>query len=542
MSNEEGHIESMVKQDGVATPPLCGGGDKDAEPMPEEQWHPSWRGRPLYGGNPEALAWALDSMGRSVTFIGSAAFLSTALLRLAKEAAGCETEADELTGKVPECHERIYGIRPSSLLTTYTIVVGIVSATLMPVIGAVIDTTNKRLNVGRWSTVAFCLLMIPQLAISEHTWFFCAIIQLFIAVIGWGQTLVTYAYLPELTNDEKELNQYTQSFTTVTFSTMVIYLGFVVAVSSFWGWGDIATAQFGQSVAILVASVFLYIAWYRLLKPRPAARSRASIPYWKDGFQQVGRTAQHIYQHWKAVKWFYISIALIDAGVNSLATVAITYLTDVLAFTATENGIAVLAMLVGSIPGGIAAGVSTSRFDPLSSSLVATAILLTNTILFAIILSGPGQQLETYLLAAGWGLGTGWKWTTDRLVASTIIPVGQNSELMGFYLFCGQVLTWWPPLLFTALNEAGVDSQMAVCTLGVWFLLGIGCIVAVGDYGAAVRVAGRGHILDHADAEAVTSDPNTEQTVVPVCEIESPGWRSTLEPDVRENIQRASRQ
>lgn len=467
-------------------------------------WYPSWRGKPAYGGNDEALAWALDSMGRAVTFIGSAAFLGTALLRLAKEAAGCETEADDVTGKVPECYERIYGIRPSSLLTTYTIVVGIVSATLMPVIGAIIDTTDKRLTVGRRSTVVFCALLVPQIAISEKTWFPVAMLQLVIAIIGWAQTLVTYAYLPELTNDDKILNQFSQSFTMVTFSTMVVYLGFVVGVSSVMGWGDIATARFGQSVAVVVASVFLYVSWYILFQPRPAARPRPVIPYWKDGFQQVGRTAKHIYTHWKSVKWFYISIAFIDAGVNSLATVAITYTADVLAFSATENGIAILAMLLGSIPGGITAGIVTAKFDPLRSGLAATLVMLANTIVFGVVLNGPGQQLETYLLAAGWGWGTGWKWTADRLVASTIIPLGQDAELMGTYLFHGQVLTWLPPLLFTVLNEAGVDSQIAVCSLGIWFLFGIAAIFAAGDYRVAVRAAGRGYLLEEQQPEPST--------------------------------------
>ena len=106
------------------------------EPAPQHQelpkFYPHWRGRPLYGGNQEALGWAMDMIGRSTAFVSAGAFLATALLRLAKEAAGCETEAPPGETKVPECNERIYGIRPSSLLTTYTIVVGVFSSILMP--------------------------------------------------------------------------------------------------------------------------------------------------------------------------------------------------------------------------------------------------------------------------------------------------------------------------------------------------------------------------------------------------------------------------
>lgn len=290
---------------------------------------------------------------------------------------------------------------------------------------------------------------------------------------------------------------------------MVLYLGFVVFIAGMMDWGDIATARFGQSVAVVITSTFLYLAWYRLLQPRPAVRPPPDIPLWKDGFQQVYRTAQHIYKHWKAVKWYYISVAFVDAGVNSLATIAITFLTDVLAFTTQENGMAILALLVGSIPGGIIGGVVTARFSPMRSFFGAVGLLLANTIAFALIIQGPGQQMETYLLAAVWGAATSWKWTCDRLVASTIIPVGQDAELMGTFLFAGQCLTWLPPLLYTALNEAGVNARLSISSLGIWFLLGIGALIAVGDYRAAVVAAGRGYVLE-TDSDSARGEMNED--------------------------------
>jgi len=97
---------------------------------------PTW---PLYQGNREALGWALDGAARSIQFIGAGAFLSTSLLRMAKEAAGCETEPPPGETVISECNETIYGIKPSSLLTTYTMVVGVASSAMLPLMGAVID-------------------------------------------------------------------------------------------------------------------------------------------------------------------------------------------------------------------------------------------------------------------------------------------------------------------------------------------------------------------------------------------------------------------
>jgi len=169
-----------------------------------------------------------------------------------------------------------------------------------------------------------------------------------------------------------------------------------------------------------------------------------------------------------------------------------------------------IALLMGSIPGGILGGVVTARFNPIISIFSAIGLLLANTIAFGLILEGPGQQMETYLLAAVWGCGTGWKWTTDRLVASTIIPVGQDAELMGTFLFAGQCLTWLPPLLYTGLNESGVDPRLSICSLSIWFLLGIFALIAVGDYRTAVVAAGRGYVLESENADTGTATRNEE--------------------------------
>jgi UMF1 family MFS transporter len=458
------------------------------------RWYPRWRGKPVYHGNSEALGWALDSVGRGVAFIGAGAFLGTALLRLAKEAAGCETDPPPGSNKIPECLGRVYGIRPSSLLTTYTIVVGLVSAALMPFMGAIIDYTPHRLRVGQWSSVVFCVLLFPPIFINENTWFAVAIIQIVVAFTGWAQTMVTFAYLPELCSSDVILSEYTKSFTVLTFGSVVLYLAGVIGVATVAGFGDddIATAQLGQSVAFVISSVLLYLSWGRLLKKRPAARELpADKSLWTAGFTQVYHTSIHIYKHLPALKWFYISIALIDGGVSSLATIIITYLTDTLGFSSQENGITILLMLIGAIPGAIASGRVTAKFNPIRSSIVATLILAVNTVAAGAVLKEPGQQMETYILAFVWGLGSGWKWTADRLLASVLIPRGQDAELMGVYLFSGQILTWLPPLVFTILNEVGVSQRIGIGTLAVYFFLGAVALVLMGSYQAAVSVAGR---------------------------------------------------
>lgn len=487
---------------------------EEASPPAEvHRCYPKFRGNPLYGGNGEALGWALDSVGRSVAFICAGAFLGTALLRLAKLDAGCEVDPPEGETKVPDCDGRVYGIRPSSLLTTYTIIIGVLSTALMPLMGAIVDYTPHRRRVARTTSVVFCVLLIPQIFVSQETWFAIAIIHIASAFIGWAQSMITYAYLPELTEDKQLLNKFTSNFTVVQFMSMVVYLVAILAVAAAAGIGDdeVAVARLGQTVAVVVCSIMLFFAWGPLIQPRPALHELPEgRSIWTAGFFQIYHTSIRIYRHFPALKWFYVAVAFSDAAIQSLATIAITYLTDQLEFTSTENGLAILIMLIASIPGGVAAGAYTARFEnAVHSSIISTAILIITTTLFAIFVTGPGQQALTYTLAGGWGLGTGWKWTSDKLLSSTIIPRGQDAELMGMFLFAGQVLTWIPPLVFTALNEAGVSQRIGIASLNVFCLIGMGAYFLMGSYNDAIKWAARAE-----EVQNTTDIDNDEVNVI----------------------------
>lgn len=169
----------------------------------------------------------------------------------------------------------------------------------------------------------------------------------------------------------------------------------------------------------------------------------------------------------------------------------LTYLTDTLGFSSTENGTAILIMLIGSIPGAFVAGRTVTWLNPIRSCALATLLLTINTIIVSLILTGVGQVVRAYILFAIYGIGIGWKWTTDRLLASLLIPSGQDAELMGVYLFAGQVLSWLPPLIYTILNELGVSQSSNIGVLSFYFTCGLVALLLIGNYDSAIEQRGR---------------------------------------------------
>ena len=160
-----------------------------------------------------------------------------------------------------------------------------------------------------------------------------------------------------------------------------------------------------------------------------------------------------------------------------------------LLLTSFENGLTILILLLGSVPGGFLCGWFINRYNnAIWSSIVCTSILTANTFLAAAILTGPGQQIRAYGVGFIWGVGIGWKWSSDRLMSSTLIPPGQDAELMGLYLFAGQCLTWLPPLVYTGLNEAGISQRINIAILNVFFSLSLIAYLRMGKYEDVLEV------------------------------------------------------
>jgi len=314
---------------------------------------------------------------------------------------------------------------------------------------------------------------------------------------------------------------------------MILYLAIIVGIATVAGFADdtVWTARLALSVSFFVSCITLYVAWFRLLKERPPARELPRDQcIWTAGFVQIYHTSINIYREFPALKWFLVSTSLIDAGIHALGTIALTYLTDTLNFTARDTGVTFLLMLVGSLPGAWLTGPTIERFNPIRSCMLGTFVMLINCIAAAVVLKEPGQELAAYAFSFIWGVGTGWKWTTDRLLVSTLTPEGQDTELMGVFLFAGQILTWLPPLIFTTLNEAGVSQRYGIGMLSVFFFLGIIALLCMGNYQAAVEHAGRMHakannkeklVLPHGDEGAMvvhatidSKRKNTEDTVI----------------------------
>jgi hypothetical protein len=73
----------------------------------------------------------------------------------------------------------------------------------------------------------------------------------------------------------------------------------------------------------------------------------------------------------------------------------------------------------------------------------------------------------------------------------TLSPKGQETEIMGCFFFIGQVLGWLPPLIFTIMNENGVNMRWGFGVISFFCAFAVLCTLPMGSYRHATELVAR---------------------------------------------------
>lgn len=450
----------------------------------------------LFDNGPiEATGLALNSIARGLVGMSSL-FLGPALLILAQEAAkegcnnnnntgeeGCNNDEDDDEG-------RVYGMRPSSLLTNIGVFSGLFSALMLPLFGAIVDHTPYRKDIGQWSAIILSIIKGVEIFLGKSTWFFIAILQVLNYVLYQAHLCASYAYTAELSTEPNEQTTYNARFQIINYISMLAFLITVTSSSALLNVQDVGQARISQTLAFIGCSVVFGFAWKYFFRPRPALRQVPShSTLLTAGFRKLSNTFAHIIQNWYALRYFLLSVMFSESATAALSTISTTYMIHVLNMNSGQIGIVFLCVFVAGIPGSKLGGMIGLKINPLRSALLCLVVFIINTSLAAMIVKGEESQSMMYVFASIWGICLGWLHPTNAALYCTIIPRGQESELMGLYLFSGLVCSWLPPFLFTVLNEVGLSMRWGLASLNVFFASGFIFLKMIGNYQDAVEFA-----------------------------------------------------
>jgi MFS-type transporter involved in bile tolerance (Atg22 family) len=416
----------------------------------------------------------------------------------------------------------VYGLKPTSILTAVTAVVGVLAALVMPIVGAVIDHTPHRRILAQISAAVVVVITGIQMTVNQSNWF----IILCLEAIGGFSLLVhaaaVYSYLPDLSIDEKDYITYTSSFNVRMFSCQTLFAALVTIISRVTQVkGDpvgngVRTSRAASAIAFGFSLCLMGYAWTFSFRKRPAIRRLANDEsLWSTGFVSVFKTTRGVFAELKALKWLMLALLWSpEAGSGVIAAISVTYLQVSLGLTALQIAITLLIMLACNLPGSIISKYACNRFNPANSYRLATALFIAASTLGAWLMESAESA---YIVGAAFGIAIGWIYPSQKVLFCTLMPKGQEFEVMGLFTFFGHVLGWLPTLLFTLMNESGVDMRWGFAVLPMFSLLALICTFFMSDYEEAVAKVSKGYALN-AIAVSRNTDAHNEDTTTHVRE------------------------
>ncbi len=432
----------------------------------------------------EATAHAMDYSARGpINQCGS--FVGSAMIRLAA--------AKAMKAGTPT----IYGMKPSSVLTVASLIVNITAGVTMPFVGALVDHTDHRKIMGTVSAFIMTVSVAVQIAINEDTWLAAYIFEIIGGYFLIMHQVCTMAYLPDLTHDSSEMGHYTARFMINQYFIQSVFTLIIILVSTYWKYADqdvisstIATARLSAGLATGFGTILLTYAWLFLFRKRPKLRE---VPegsnIFTTGFRQIAVTTKHVFSNYRALRWFMCALLFSpEAGAGVVLSIAVTFLTFFVKMTVTEIATVSIVMLFCNVPGALISKYMCRKINPLNSFRCAELFYAAVNGLIAGTVTGPEKKNLVYLYAALAGLAFGWMFPSQRTLTVAIIPKGKETEMMGLISFFGQILGWLPALLFTIMNENGVDMRWGMSIVTYFLLTSCAFTFLCGSYDDAVAL------------------------------------------------------
>lgn len=216
-------------------------------------------------GPMEATGLAVDNWVMGPIFMSSM-FLGPALLELATEAAGCVYDESQDT----ICDNKVYGFRPSSLLTNMAVASGLLVPICLPFVGAIVDHTPYRKQVAAAAGIWLAVVKAFEIGVGPRTWFVITILQVTSSILYNIHVTATYAYNSELSSSPEAQANYNSFYSMVQYVSMVVFLVAVLVTSGILEAGNVQTARISQTFTSVTALILFTYSWYYLFRDRPA--------------------------------------------------------------------------------------------------------------------------------------------------------------------------------------------------------------------------------------------------------------------------------
>jgi MFS transporter, UMF1 family len=412
-----------------------------------------------------------------VTTVGTVLF-APYLTSVAEQAACGRTGTDANPCRT-NLHVLGIAISPGSLAFYVVTVATLVSALLLPIVGAIADRSGRRklwMAGFAWvgATAACCMVFV-----AGGRWAL-GVLLLFVGNICLGSSLVVYdAIMCQLAGpDERDrISSRGWAFGYLGgFILLSLNLGLVLGHDAF-GIGEGTAVRLSLLSAGLWWGLFTLVPYIGLRnRPPVGAVEVAGGGLVRQGFQQLFTTLRHA-RAYPMTLLFLAAYLFFNDGIQTVISVSSTYGEKQLGF---ETSVLIATILMvqlvaffGALAFGRAAAVYGTRRTILVGLLIWIVIVVAGFML-------PARQIVPFL-AMGFSIGVvlGGTQALSRSLFSQLIPRGREAEYFSLYQAAERGTSWLGTLVFGLVHQLTGSYRPAIIALAMFFIIGFLLLIRV---------------------------------------------------------------
>ncbi len=363
-------------------------------------------------------------------------------------------------------------VSPGSLALYAVTAATLLSALVLPVVGAVADRSGrKRTLLARFAWVG-AVAASAMVLVAGHDWQLGVALQL-VAGLSLGASLVVYdAILCEIATPDERDRVSSRGWALGYLGgglLLAVNLGMVSAHSAL-GLSTEGAVRLSLLTAGLWWGAFTVIP-YRGLRDRPAVRPDAVVSggLLRQSFAQLAVTLRHL-RGYRQTMLFLLAYLFFNDGIQTVITASSIFGQEELGFDSQQLITTILLVQFVAFFGALAFGWVAGRVG-------AWRTVLASLVLWCAVV-GIGYFLPSgrFLLFLGLavliGLVLGGSQALSRSLYSQLIPQGREAEYFSLYQAAERGTSWFGTLLFGLVFQLTDSYRYAIVALVVFFVVG----------------------------------------------------------------------
>jgi UMF1 family MFS transporter len=365
----------------------------------------------------------------------------------------------------------------------------------LPILGAIAD--YSRLKKQMFGIFAYGgALAAAGLYFLQGTNYLLGGVLFIVSNVSFGASIVFYnSFLPEIATPDRRDHVSSMGWA-IGYIGGGLLLALNLVLFSRAAWFGLTE---GQAVRISLASagvwwgIFTLIPLTRLRNRQPAKSLEPGSGYLRTGFSQLIHTASNARAYPQTVL-FLVAYLIYNDGIQTVITLSSEFGQEELGLgISTLTTVVLMVQFVGFFGNMI--------FDRIAAAIGAKGAVMISLAIWSGTLGYVYYFLHGalgfYILGVIIALVLGGSQALSRSLYSQMVPRGQEAEYFSLYEVSDKGTSWLGPLLFGLALDRTRNYRVAVLSLVVFFVVGLGLLALVNVRKAAAEAR---HELPEADA------------------------------------------